>query len=138
MPEYVSVETADSMLTLMAERPAKNGKAKLARKKKSRRRDRFRKDGKVLNPAYFLSRCVVCWADTRGTGRTPTRTNKYCRECSKEERWPKGMTRGGGYMDDFHPRLCSKKCWKRFHTARIHNLDLNPWKIRRKASSPTF
>ena len=75
---------------------------------------------------------------TRGTGRTPTRTNKYCRECSKEERWPKGMTRGGGYMDDFHPRLCSKKCWKRFHTARIHNLDLNPWKQRRNASSPTF
>ena len=34
MPEYVSVETAESMLTLMAERPAKNGKAKLARKKK--------------------------------------------------------------------------------------------------------
>ena len=33
MPEYVSVETADSMLTLMAERPAKNGKAKLAREK---------------------------------------------------------------------------------------------------------
>ena len=107
-------------------------------KKNSRLRDRFKKDGKVLNPAYFISACVVCWANTRGTGRTPKRTNKYCRECSKEERWPKGMTRGGGYMDDFHPRLCSERCWKRFHTERIHNLDLNPWKQRRNASSPTF
>ena len=107
-------------------------------KKKSRLRDRSRKDGKVLNPAYFISACVVCWADTRGTGRTPTRTNKYCRECSKEERWPKGMTRGDGYMDNFHPRLCSERCWKRFHTKRIQKLDLNPWKQRRNASSPTF
>ena len=107
-------------------------------KKKSRLRDRFRKDGKVLNPAYFLSTCVVCWADTRGTGRKPTRTNKYCRECSKEERWPKGMTRGGGYMHNFHPCLCSERCWKRFQTQRIHNLDLNPWKQRRNAYSLTF
>lgn len=131
MSEYVDVETAKEMLVLMQERPAVSGKAALARRRKPRSRDRFRKDGKVLNPAYFISSCVVCWAETRGTGKKPTKTNKYCRECKKEDNWPKGMTRGGGYMNDFHPRLCSRRCWDRFHTERIQHLDVNQWKQHR-------
>jgi len=127
MAEYVSEADAQELKQMMLDNPATKGRASSNKTKKPRRRDANRKDGKVLNPAFFNSSCVVCWA--RGDRRL---TNRYCRECSKDRVWPAGMNRGGGYMTEFHPRLCSPECWDKFHTERIPGLDFSVRKRMRR------
>ena len=78
MAEYVSEADAQELKQMMLDNPATKGRASINKTKKPRRRDANRKDGKVLNPAFFNSSCVVCWA--RGDRRL---TNRCYRECSK-------------------------------------------------------
>ena len=95
--------------------------------KSMRRRDRFRKDGKVRNPMFTsASQCVVC----RYAHNRVTWTTKYCRECQPAPGWPQ-TNRATGFRRLSHPRLCSTECFKYFHTHRIAGLDYGVQKSRR-------
>ena len=104
------------------------------------------KDGNrlVRNPYWHSSVCVVCWAGITNADRAnPARlrrkqkpTSFYCRECSLESRWTYKV-RVGQSFHRYHPRLCSEKCFKLFHTREIHGLDHHQVRRTRTVSSRT-
>ena len=119
----------EKMKKLMEDRPGRS-----RGKKKCRRRDNNQETSggrrKVRNPAWYESNCVVCWA-----GGIARRTARYCKECSLDPEWTFKI-RIGGWADVCQPRLCSDECWEKFHTTRIHGLDFNQRRTRRRKSGP--
>ena len=129
MHEYVTPAEVIEELRMMNDNP--NNYIKTSRGNRDpRQRDVRRRDGKVRSPTFFNGLCVVCWAQ----GKTK-KTNKYCHECSLDRSWTY-KTRGDGYTLDFHPRLCSRKCWDLFHTSRVCGLDFQHRKRFRRNRQP--
>ena len=105
---------------------------------------RVNKDGIRIyrNPYWHSSVCVVCWAgitladraDPARLRRKQKPTSFYCRECSLEARWTYKV-RVGKTFHRYHPRLCSDKCFKLFHTREIYGLDHHPHKRTRTVSA---
>ena len=114
-------------------------------KKRPRAADHGRvdKDGNRLyrNPYWHSSCCVVCWAgitiadraDPARLRRKQKPTSYYCRECSLETRWTYRV-RVGQSFHRYHPRLCSDRCFKLFHSREIHGLDHHPHRRTRTPS----
>ena len=114
--EYVDPELAKFNQLLADENPTRRPLSR-----RPRQRDRNRKDGKVRNPLWTsASVCLVC----KYQHGIRKETNRYCRECCVElfSNWPR-TNRATGFAKDFHPRLCSKKCFDFFHTHTIKGLD---------------
>lgn len=114
--EYVSVEKAQRNQRIVDANPS----WRVSNKCQWRKRDVKRKNDKVRNPFYTSpSDCLVC-KYVHGVSK---KTTKYCRECKWQSNWPKSI-RAKGYQLRLHPRLCSKECFKYFHTHRIPALDI--------------
>lgn len=117
------------------------------RAKRARSNDANRLDSEgrqlVRNPFWHSSICVVCWASvTEADRRDPARlrrkqrpTSFYCRECSLEQRWTYSV-RVGASFHRYHPRLCSERCFKLFHTEEIHGLDHHQRARQKRRNSP--
>ena len=124
-PEYVDEDQLQAMTRRMEENPGREGGPK-----KNRARDANWSNGKVRNPAWYESNCIVCWA-----GGKKRRTARYCVECSMDPAWT-FKCRIGGWAKESQPRLCSTECWNRFHTMRIHGLDFNQRQPQRRRGRP--
>lgn len=126
--EYVTPEQAKANAIIAAADPPVREYMR-----QPRERDQRRKNNKVRNPLFTsASVCIVCKYH-HGRRRE---TLKYCRECSVERftSWPK-TNRATGFATKFHPRLCSKECFRYFHTHNIKGLDFAQKKKRtRKAT----
>ena len=123
-PEYVQPTVAAKNQRVVDESPS----ARPTKRKKMRKRDYQRHDGKVLNPFHTsLGICVVCKFFFKK--KKPTKTVRYCRECVTDPEWPE-TCRAKGWQTSFHPRLCSKRCFEIFHTTRISGLLGCPYVLR--------
>lgn len=120
-PEYVDKDQLQSMTRRMEQNPGRSGGPK-----KNRERDGNCVNGKIRNPAWYESNCIVCWA----VGKK-RRTARYCIECSLDPNWT-FKCRIGGWAKECQPRLCSTACWNKFHTLRIHGLDFNQRRSQRQ------
>ena len=116
-------------------------------RKRARANDDSRQDSEgrrlVHNPFWHSSVCVVCWAgitvqDRADPGRLRRKqkpTSFYCRECSLEQHWTYRV-RIGKSFHRYHPRLCSERCFKIFHTREIFGLDHHQRSRRQQRRSP--
>ena len=127
-PEYVPTSVAAKNQRVVDASPSAR-----PTKRKKRRRDHNRLDGKVLNPFHTsLGVCVVCKFFFKRN--KPTKTARYCRECVTDPEWPE-TCRAKGWQTSFHPRLCSTRCFDIFHTTRMSGLDFRKKKRRCKPVS---
>ena len=116
LAEYVTPHEAEENQLIVDASPSDR---ELSRR--PRQRDRNRKDGKVRNPLWTsASVCLVC----KYQYGVRKETNRYCRECcvASFTSWP-STNRATGFAKEFHPRLCSKECFRFFHTHNIKGLD---------------
>ena len=128
LQEYVTPEEAEINARIVEENP--NGSRVYNRR--PRARDQHRRTVKVRNPLFTsASACLVCkWQFGKRV-----ETLRYCRECcvDKFAGWP-STNRARGFAKEFHPRLCSKKCFIYFHTHNIKGLDYGRKRKRSKGS----